>query len=107
MSRRRLLRSAVFYATFAAASSAFDAVVSVPSLRADEQRTAVAAFDETLLEIPDGETTEFYQKRLEVLLAEFRARPSAKPEKKGFPFVNLSPEQSELAPAIATVRLKL
>lgn len=107
MPRRRLLRAAVFYATFAAASTAFDAVVSVPSLRADEPRAAVAAFDETLLEIPDGETTEFYQKRLEVLLAEFRARPSAKPAKNQFPFVDLSPEQRELVPAIATVRLKL
>lgn len=107
MPRRRLLRAAVFYATFAAASTAFDAVVSVPSLRADEPRAAVAAFDETLLEIPDGETTEFYQKRLEVLLAELRARPSAKPAKNQFPFVDLSPEQRELVPAIATVRLKL
>ncbi|MBQ8286627.1 MAG: hypothetical protein IJZ10_10055 [Thermoguttaceae bacterium] len=102
-----LLRYVCFYASFVAASTAFDAVVSVPSLRADEPRAAVAAFDATLLKIPDGETTEFYQKRLEVLLAELRARPSAKPEQKGFPFVNLSPEQRELTPAIATVRLKL
>lgn len=107
MPRRRLLHVIVFYATFAAASTAFDAVVSVSSLRADESRAAVAAFDKTLLEIPDGETTEFYQKRLEVLLAELRARPSAKPAKNQFPFVDLSPEQRELVPAIATVRLKL
>ncbi len=107
MSRRRLLRAAVFYATFAAASTAFDAVVSVPSLRADEPRAAVAAFDATLLEIPDGETTEFYQKRLEVLFAELRARPSFKPGKNALPVELLSPEQSELAPAIATVLLKL
>lgn len=108
MSRRRLLRAALFYASFAAASTAFDAVVSVPSLRAAEpQVAATQEFDKTLLEIPDGETTEFYQKRLEVLLAEFRARPSAKPAKNHFPFVDLSPEQRELAPAIATVRLKL
>lgn len=107
MSRLRILRAAVFYASFAAASTAFDPVVSVSSLRADESRAAVAAFDKTLLEIPDGETTEFYQKRLEILLAEFRARPSAKPAKNQFPFVDLSPEQRELAPAIATVRLKL
>ena len=108
MPRRRLLRAAVFYATFAAASTAFDAAVSVPSLRADEpQVVSSQGFDKTLLEIPDGETTEFYQKRLEVLLAEFRARPSAKPAKNQFPFVDLSPEQRELAPAIATVRLKL
>ena len=107
MPRRRLLHVIVFYATFAAASTAFDAVVSVSSLRADESRAAVAAFDKTLLEIPDGETTEFYQKRLEVLLAELRARPSAKPAKNQFPFVDLSPEQRELTPAIATVRLKL
>ena len=102
-----LLRYVCFYASFVAASTAFDAAVSVPSLRADESRAAVAAFDKTLLEIPDGETTEFYQKRLEVLLAELRARPSAKPAKNQFPFVDLSPEQRELAPAIATVRLKL
>lgn len=107
MTRRRLLYVIVFYATFAAASTAFDPVVSVSSLRADESRAAVAAFDKTLLEIPDGETTEFYQKRLEVLLAELRARPSAKPAKNQFPFVDLSPEQRELTPAIATVRLKL
>ncbi len=107
MPRRRLLHVIVFYATFAAASTAFDAVVSVSSLRADESRAAVAAFDKALLEIPDGETTEFYQKRLEVLLAELRARPSAKPAKNQFPFVDLSPEQRELTPAIATVRLKL
>ena len=107
MLRQRLLRAAVFYASFAVASTAFDAAVSVPSLRADESRAAVAAFDKTLLEIPDGETTEFYQKRLEVLLAELRARPSAKPAKNQFPFVDLSPEQRELTPAIATVRLKL
>ncbi len=107
MSRRRLLRAAVFYASLAAASTAFDAAVSVPSLRADESRAAVAAFDETLLEIPDGETTEFYQKRLEVLLAELRARPSFKPGKNALPVELLSPEQSELVPAIATVLLKL
>ncbi|MBQ2791119.1 MAG: hypothetical protein IJE97_15895, partial [Thermoguttaceae bacterium] len=98
MPRRRLLHVIVFYATFAAASTAFDAVVSVSSLRADESRAAVAAFDKTLLEIPDGETTEFYQKRLEVLLAELRARPSAKPAKNQCPFVDLSPEQRELTP---------
>lgn len=107
MSRRQLLRAAVFYASFAAASTAFDAVVSVPSLRADESRAAVAAFDATLLEIPDGETTEFYQKRLEVLFAELRARPSFKPGKNALPVELLSPEQSELVPAIATVLLKL
>lgn len=107
MPRRRLLRAAVFYATFAAASTAFDAVVSVPSLRADEPRAAVAAFDETLLEIPDGETTKFYEERATLLFAEFCARPSLKPGKNALPVELLSPEQSELVPALATVFLKL
>ncbi len=108
MSNHRLLRNIAVTASLAVAATTLgSAVVSVAPLRADEPQAAVSAFDKTLLEIPDGETTEFYQKRLEVLRTEFRARPSAKPAKNPFPFVDLSPEQRELAPAIATVRLKL
>lgn len=109
MQPRRLLRNIAVSASLAVAATTFgSAVVSVSPLRAEEPQVAASQeFDKKLLEIPDGETTEFYQKRLEVLLAEFRARPAASPAKKGFPFVNLSPERSELAPATATVRLKL
>lgn len=109
MQPRRLLRNIAVSASLAVAATTFgSAVVSVSPLRAEEPQVAASQeFNKKLLEIPDGETTEFYQKRLEVLLAEFRARPAASPAQKGFPFVNLSPEQSELAPATATVRLKL
>ncbi|MBQ7111763.1 MAG: hypothetical protein IJO06_11160 [Thermoguttaceae bacterium] len=109
MQPRRLLRNIAVSASLAVAATTFgSAVVSVSPLRAEEPQVAASQeFDKKLLEIPDGETTEFYQKRLEVLLAEFRARPAASPAQKGFPFVNLSPERSELAPATATVRLKL
>ena len=61
MPNRRLLRKIAVSASLAVAATTFgSAVVSVPSLRADEpQVAATQEFDKTLLEIPDGETTEF------------------------------------------------
>ncbi|MBQ2849086.1 MAG: hypothetical protein IJE77_01280 [Thermoguttaceae bacterium] len=109
MPNRRLLRKIAVSASLAVAATTFgSAVVSVPSLRADEpQVAATQEFDKTLLEIPDGETTEFYEKRAALLYAEFCARPSLKPGKNALPVELLSPEQSELVPALATVLLKL
>lgn len=105
MSSRRLLHNIAVTASLAVAATTLGSAVRF--LRADEPQAAVAAFDKTLLEIPDGETTEFYQKRLEVLRTEFRARPELKTFPEGVFYRPLSPEQNELTPALANVSLKL